>query len=711
MNRIFKVVFSKVLGRHVVASEFARSCTKKGAKAVVAAAMAVMGLGAFADVAVAQEADVDPTNASVSIGKDNNGKYYIYQQNQKDVHYYIAGASGGGVMTESYEGTQTVTEGSSGTGSTEFTIMNVATGNTNPIGTMAIKAGDGITISQETVADITANGKEIERQIAVISAASAVNTYTTKGTFDSDSKKITFTGTNTPDGTPLTYDVDLGDVALASDIKTYGLETASGDNAATVTLTDGSDTGAGTVTVAGGENVTVSAENGNITISAENTYTQSGAFDTTTKQITFTRNDQETYDVDLSGVALASDVKTYSGQQKTVSGSDFGDGSTKFTIYEKSGASETPAQDMRVTSSGGALKAVADNLGTPVGEMNIVAGENVMIEQGDDGVTAKISAKDTTYSFEVGAGEGPGQVSKLTVTDDTAEEIVAEFYDTDTRNTVVAGNNITVEEETNPDDGSIAYTIHGKDTKVTSEDSSVTVKETVDEATGVTTYDLAVSGGGGASEFEGDDAQTVTPAAGKLTIKGGADAGSLTDNNIGVVADGENGLKVKLAKDIKNVDTIQVNKSVTVGNTTINKDGMTIKGGPTVTSSKVDMAGQRIQNIGAGTADTDAVNVAQLKQSQADFDQKLNHLNGRIGEVAQDANAGIAMALAAASLPQAYLPGKSMMAIAGGTYRGEQGYAIGFSTVTDDGKWIIKANASGNTQGHYGAAVGAGYMW
>ena len=69
------------------------------------------------------------------------------------------------------------------------------------------------------------------------------------------------------------------------------------------------------------------------------------------------------------------------------------------------------------------------------------------------------------------------------------------------------------------------------------------------------------------------------------------------------------------------------------------------------------------------------------------------------------------MALAAASLPQVYLPGKNMMAIAGGTYRGESGYAIGFSSISDDGKWIVKAHASGNSQGHYGAAVGAGYQW
>ncbi|MBS7327571.1 MAG: YadA-like family protein [Oxalobacter sp.] len=214
-------------------------------------------------------------------------------------------------------------------------------------------------------------------------------------------------------------------------------------------------------------------------------------------------------------------------------------------------------------------------------------------------------------------------------------------------------------------------------------------------------------------EFNGDTGEAISKPK-QLNIVGGiTDESKLTtEDNIGVVSDGDKNLKVRLAKDIKGVDTVTVNKQVTVGgNTTINKDGMTIKGGPQITKNNVSMGGQQIHNVAAGTAATDAVNYSQLKQSEANFDQKLNHLNGRIGEVAQDANAGIAMALAAASLPQAYLPGKSMMAIAGGTYRGEQGYAIGFSTVTDDGKWIIKANASGNTQGHYGAAVGAGYMW
>ena len=52
-----------------------------------------------------------------------------------------------------------------------------------------------------------------------------------------------------------------------------------------------------------------------------------------------------------------------------------------------------------------------------------------------------------------------------------------------------------------------------------------------------------------------------------------------------------------------------------------------------------------------------------------------------------------------------------MMAIAGGTYEGEAGYAIGFSTISDNGKWVIKATGSGNSRGKFGASIGAGYQW
>lgn len=88
-----------------------------------------------------------------------------------------------------------------------------------------------------------------------------------------------------------------------------------------------------------------------------------------------------------------------------------------------------------------------------------------------------------------------------------------------------------------------------------------------------------------------------------------------------------------------------------------------------------------------------------------------SNLDARIGQVKDAANAGTASAMAAAGLPQAYLPGKSMIAVSASTYRGQQGYAVGISTISDSGNWVIKGFATGNSKGHFSATVGAGYQW
>ena len=112
----------------------------------------------------------------------------------------------------------------------------------------------------------------------------------------------------------------------------------------------------------------------------------------------------------------------------------------------------------------------------------------------------------------------------------------------------------------------------------------------------------------------------------------------------------------------------------------------------------------RITNVAPGVKDGDVANVAQLKGS-------LQNLNNRIDNVDGNARAGIAQAIATAGLAQAYLPGKSMMAIGGGTYRGEAGYAIGYSSISDTGNWVVKGTASGNSRGHFGASTSVGYQW
>ncbi|EOB96633.1 autotransporter adhesin NhhA [Neisseria meningitidis] len=112
----------------------------------------------------------------------------------------------------------------------------------------------------------------------------------------------------------------------------------------------------------------------------------------------------------------------------------------------------------------------------------------------------------------------------------------------------------------------------------------------------------------------------------------------------------------------------------------------------------------RITNVAPGVQEGDVTNVAQLKGV-------AQNLNNRIDNVDGNARAGIAQAIATAGLAQAYLPGKSMMAIGGGTYRGEAGYAIGYSSISDTGNWVIKGTASGNSRGHFGTSASVGYQW
>ena len=134
---------------------------------------------------------------------------------------------------------------------------------------------------------------------------------------------------------------------------------------------------------------------------------------------------------------------------------------------------------------------------------------------------------------------------------------------------------------------------------------------------------------------------------------------------------------------------------------------------------------RQVQGVAAGvvSADsTDAINGSQLYYTNQAINQNVtnignyvvnmgNQINQRIDNVESDSKAGTAAAMAVAGLPQAYLPGKSMMAVAGGVYRGESGYAVGFSSISDGGNWVIKGTATGNSRGHYGATAGVGYQW
>ena len=185
-------------------------------------------------------------------------------------------------------------------------------------------------------------------------------------------------------------------------------------------------------------------------------------------------------------------------------------------------------------------------------------------------------------------------------------------------------------------------------------------------------------------DFAGNDGDTVHRNLGQtLTIKGEATtAGTYSGANLKTVTDPRTG-----------TINLQMADSPKFGEVTINDGGS-----------------GKITGVAPGEVSPtskEAINGSQLYQTN----QAINNLNQRYDTLDKEARAGTASAMAAAGLPQAYLPGKSMVAMSGATYRGATGFALGVSTITDNGKWVLKGSVNSNNKGHVGATVGAGYQW
>ncbi|WP_278821654.1 YadA-like family protein [Mitsuokella jalaludinii] len=192
--------------------------------------------------------------------------------------------------------------------------------------------------------------------------------------------------------------------------------------------------------------------------------------------------------------------------------------------------------------------------------------------------------------------------------------------------------------------------------------------------------------------YQGDDKKTVKVdfAEGKfLSLTGGANDVS-TENNIGVMANGENGLSIRLAKKLNGLE------SVTTGKTTMDDNGLTIAGsdgkaGTTVTgsginiasdgegthavevtNSNVSMGGQQIHDVADGQSDGDAVNVSQLKKSVGALGGAIDKVDRRVDRV------GAGAAALAALHPQDFDPDdKWDFAVGYGNYRGANAAAVG----------------------------------
>ena len=251
---------------------------------------------------------------------------------------------------------------------------------------------------------------------------------------------------------------------------------------------------------------------------------------------------------------------------------------------------------------------------------------------------------------------------------------------------------------------------------------------------------------------------TVATAGGELDAASQADQKIKAGNKVTFQAgknlkakqtNGANGTEVEFSLQ----DNVTV-KTVNTDNVKAN-NGIEIVDGPSMTKDGINAAGKAISNVANGNVakgSKDAVNGGQLHetaQSVADVigggatvkDGKVvagkngigntgqntvhgaiaainqntannfNQIRGDLRKMDRDLRGGIAGALATAGLPQAFRPGKSMVAAAASTYRGQSGLAIGVSRISDNGKIILKVTGNTNSRGDFGGTIGAGYQW
>ncbi|NLN66787.1 MAG: hypothetical protein GX143_01305, partial [Alcaligenaceae bacterium] len=210
----------------------------------------------------------------------------------------------------------------------------------------------------------------------------------------------------------------------------------------------------------------------------------------------------------------------------------------------------------------------------------------------------------------------------------------------------------------------------------------------------------------------------VSDSSGKNQVNIGPNGGVdfQGDSNISVAQTGAKDagvIAINLAKDVN----LGADGSLTTGNTKVNNNGVSFVNnegdqvGPSVSVDGINAGGKTITNVAPGVNETDAVNVGQLQGAVTNINNQINSVRGDLRRVDKDARAGTASAAAMANLPQAYLPGKSMFAVASAGHRGEQGFAAGLSTISDNGKWVLKGSVSGNSRGDTTYGAGVGYQW
>ncbi|MDP8174457.1 YadA-like family protein [Phocoenobacter skyensis] len=225
------------------------------------------------------------------------------------------------------------------------------------------------------------------------------------------------------------------------------------------------------------------------------------------------------------------------------------------------------------------------------------------------------------------------------------------------------------------DDGTLTFTDIGGTGEDTIHDAIASLKKVTDLGVSIVT------------QIDGKDVKTLSKADNKANFVAG--------KNIALTAE-------KGAIKVSTKDDLEVNSIANVKGTklSLGEGAITLA---TKKSNANPTGAVQIKNVAAGIADTDAVNVAQLKGVTKAIDNVASEM--------EDIKGGVSSAMAAALLPQAYLPGQSVVSLAGATYKKNTAVAVGLSTISDNGKWIIKGSLNTNSTGEVGGGIGAGYAW
>jgi len=506
-----------------------------------------------------------------------------------------------------------------------------------------------------------------------------IDAVDTSASVTSDSGALTVTkGTPTDDAgntTVTNYDIDLSDktkddiqkgVDANTAVNTKGL-TFKGDSGSTNVEKLGS-----TVAINGDDNITTKAEGDKVTVKLNKDITVDSvkAGDTTINNDGLKIADGPS--VTKAGIdAAGNKISNVGDGDVSKDSKDAVNGSQLYEVKELAGKGWNATATKKEGSTGEVSGTEVANV-APGATVNYIAGDNIKLEQ--NGINFTIS---TTKDLKAGT------VNATTVNTTT---INLGEGDNSTPITVVSGKDAAP----NLDGKTPNRMNFGGETVATLSDGLKFGANVGDVYGAKLNSQINVKGADSNtnwSEFDGGD-------------------------NVMTNIDKSGNVRVGIKKNLK-VESVTANK-FTAGDTVIDSNGVTIKNGPSMTKNGIDAGNKQITNVAPGriAADsTDAVNGSQLHEVKADMNNKINHLNGQVNKLGKRVNAGTASALAASQLPQAYIPGKSMVSVAAGNYQGQNAVALGMSRISDNGKIIIRLAGTSDTQGKVGVAVGAGYHW